>query len=137
MIELLKEKKYPLLSECSYFINSDYKKTKEVNLLALKFCDSDKLLDLLTMNKKFEALNFLCEKGYIAPKLCFWNVNGRVGNIPTTTKSKDVALVSGASPSIIQSLLSGGDFTPQGIMLTTLNNERYNLISEILKLNTK
>jgi hypothetical protein len=67
MIELLKEKKYPLLSECSYFINSDYKKTKEVNLLALKFCDSDKLLDLLTMNKKFEALNFLCEKGYIAP----------------------------------------------------------------------
>lgn len=73
------------------------------------------------------------EKGYIAPKLCFWNVNGRVGNIPTTTKSKDIALVSGASPSIIQSLLSGGDFTPQGIMLTTLNNERYNLISEILK----
>ena len=67
MIELLKEKKYQLLSECSYFYNNDYKKTKEVNLLALKFCDSDKLLDLLTINKKFEALNFLCEKGYIAP----------------------------------------------------------------------
>jgi hypothetical protein len=67
MTELLREKKYELLSECSYFINSEYKKTKEVNLLALKFCDSDKLLDLLTMNKKFEALNFLCEKGYIAP----------------------------------------------------------------------
>ena len=67
MIELLKEKKYSLLSECSYFINNDYKKTKEVNLIALKFCDSDKLLDLLTINKKFEALNFLCEKGYIAP----------------------------------------------------------------------
>jgi hypothetical protein len=73
------------------------------------------------------------EKGYTAPKLCFWNVNGRTGNVPTTSTSKDVALVSGASPSIIQSLLSGGDFTPQGIMLTTLNNERYNLISEILK----
>lgn len=67
MIELLKEKKYQLLSECSYFYNNDYKKTKEVNLIALKFCDSDKLLDLLTINKKFEALNFLCEKGYIAP----------------------------------------------------------------------
>ena len=67
MIELLKEKKYQLLSECSYFLNNEYKKTKEVNLLALKFCDSDKLLDLLTINKKFEALNFLCEKGYIAP----------------------------------------------------------------------
>lgn len=67
MTELLKEKKYTLLSECSYFINNDYKKTKEVNLLALKFCDSDKLLDLLTLNKKFEALNFLCEKGYISP----------------------------------------------------------------------
>lgn len=67
MTELLREKKYPLLSECSYFVNNDYKKTKEVNLLALKFCDSDKLLDFLTINKKFEALNFLCEKGYIAP----------------------------------------------------------------------
>jgi hypothetical protein len=67
MIELLREKKYSLLSECSYFVNNDYKKTKEVNLLALKFCDSDKLLDFLTINKKFEALNFLCEKGYIAP----------------------------------------------------------------------
>jgi hypothetical protein len=67
MIELLREKKYQLLSECSYFANNDYKKTKEVNLSALKFCDSDKLLDLLTMNKKFEALNFLCEKGYIIP----------------------------------------------------------------------
>ena len=67
MIELLKEKKYPLLSEGSYFLNNEYKKTKEVNLLALKLCDSDKFLDLLTMNKKFEALNFLCEKGYIAP----------------------------------------------------------------------
>lgn len=67
MTELLREKKYSLLSECSYFVNNDYKKTKEVNLLALKFCDSDKLLDFLTINKKFEALNFLCEKGYIAP----------------------------------------------------------------------
>jgi hypothetical protein len=67
MIELLKEKKYELLSEGSYFINNDYKKTKEVNLLALKFGDSDKLLDLLTVGKRIDALRFLCEKGYITP----------------------------------------------------------------------
>ena len=68
MTELLREKKYSLISECSYFNSrGELAKTKEVNLLALKFCDSDKLLDLLTINKKFEALNFLCEKGYIAP----------------------------------------------------------------------
>jgi len=63
MTELLREKKYPLLSECSYFINNDYKKTKEVNLLALKFCDSDSLNDL----SDFKTLEFLCKKGYIVP----------------------------------------------------------------------
>jgi hypothetical protein len=68
MIDLLKEKKYSLISECNYFNSkNEFAKTREVNLFALKFCDSDKLLDLLTMNKKFEALNFLCEKGYISP----------------------------------------------------------------------
>lgn len=68
MTELLREKGYLLISECNYFnLKGELTKTKEVNLLALKFCDSDKLLDLLTLNKKFEALNLLCEKGYIAP----------------------------------------------------------------------
>jgi hypothetical protein len=63
MIELLREKKYELLSECSYFINSEYKKTKEVNLLALKFCDSDGLNNL----SDYKTLIFLCDKGYILP----------------------------------------------------------------------
>ena len=63
--------------------------------------------------------------GYPMPKIVFWNVNGRIGNVPVSANQKDVALVSGASPAIVKSVLSGSDFTPTGIMLQTLNSERY------------
>jgi hypothetical protein len=59
------------------------------------------------------------------PNLVFWNVNGRVGNSPVKYDTKWTALVSGASPSIIKSLLGWEDMTPMGIMLKTLNSERY------------
>lgn len=63
--------------------------------------------------------------GYKMPKLVFWNVNGRIGNVPVNSNYKNVALVSGASPSIVKSVLAGKDFTPTGIMLETLNSKRY------------
>lgn len=72
--------------------------------------------------KKFE------KHGYKTPKLVFWNVNGRIGNVPVSKNTQNVGLVSGASPSIIKNLLGGKDFTPQGIMLDTVNNERYNFV---------
>jgi hypothetical protein len=86
MTELLREKKYQLLAESNYFDKKgELKKTKEVNLFALKFCDSDKLIGLLRDDKKFEALNFLCEKGYIAPveegKLKIEDLDFRVSTI--------------------------------------------------------
>ena len=71
---------------------------------------------------KFEAA------GYKMPKLAFWNVNGREGNVPVSADTKDVALISGASPSIVKNVLSGKDFTPKGIMLETLLSERYEKI---------
>jgi len=71
---------------------------------------------------KFEAA------GYKMPKLAFWNVNGREGNVPVSADTKDVALVSGASPSIVKNVLAGKDFTPKGIMLETLLSERYEKI---------
>jgi hypothetical protein len=63
--------------------------------------------------------------GYVAPKIVFWNVNGRQNNVPANVGDKNVALVSGASPSIMKSILSGKDFTPIGVMLETLNSKRY------------
>jgi hypothetical protein len=75
------------------------------------------------------ALNAIRQKysdaGYVAPKIVFWNVNGRQSNVPTNVTDRNVALVSGASPSIMKSILAGKDFTPMGVMLTTLNSKRY------------
>lgn len=67
------------------------------------------------------------ESGYNMPSLVFWNVNGRVENIPVKINDEGVALISGVSPSIIKSVLHG-DISPEKIMLKTLNNERYNNI---------
>lgn len=74
---------------------------------------------------KFEAA------GYKMPKLAFWNVNGREGNVPVSADTKDVALISGASPAIVKNVLSGKDFTPKGIMLETLMSERYEKITAL------
>lgn len=63
--------------------------------------------------------------GYELPKVVFWNVNGRVGNIPVRESDKGVALVSGFSPSILKSILGAGEFTPESIMLETIMNSRY------------
>lgn len=75
-----------------------------------------------------DIVNQYTYSGYKIPKVVFWNVNGRSRNVPVSSKIKNVALVSGASPSIMKSILSGKDFTPKGIMLETLTNERYSNI---------
>ncbi len=63
--------------------------------------------------------------GYEIPKIVFWNVNGRQGNVPAAADEKDIALISGASPAIIKSVLAGEDFTPRGVMVQTLSADRY------------
>ena len=67
--------------------------------------------------------------GYTTPKLIFWNVNaGYEGAIPM--KDKDgITFVSGASPSIFKSILTGK--TGQTLMLDTLLSERYEPITSI------
>jgi hypothetical protein len=68
------------------------------------------------------------EAGYTLPQLVFWNVDSRkVKNFPVSFNEKNVGLISGASPSIIKSIL-GGDIDPMKIMLNTLNNERYDKV---------
>lgn len=64
------------------------------------------------------------EYEYEIPGIIFWNVNGRPGNVPISFNEQNVALVSGASPSIMKSIL-GGVVSPLGIMNKTIDNERY------------
>lgn len=73
------------------------------------------------------------QAGFIMPKVVFWNVNGRTGNVPVTCDQKGVALISGCSPSIMKSFFEGKSITPKSIVLETLNNEVYQDIKIINK----
>jgi hypothetical protein len=60
--------------------------------------------------------------GYKRPKIVYWNVAPHKGS-PDIAHKKDVALISGFSPSILKAILSGEDFSPVGIMKREL--EKY------------
>lgn len=66
--------------------------------------------------------------GYKMPTLVFWNVNAAVyGNKPATMMDRGVAMVSGFSPAILTSILSGkGDSIE--LMLDAVGKVRYNYI---------
>ena len=63
--------------------------------------------------------------GYCMPKLIYWNVNARQNNIPQLGNDY-VSYVSGFSPSIFQSILSGK--TGYDLMMECLNKDRYAVI---------
>ena len=69
--------------------------------------------------------------GYEAPSLVFWNVNGRVGNLPINVKDRNATLVSGSSPSIVKMVLSG-EILPDSAMNKVVESERYKIIEEKL-----
>ena len=71
--------------------------------------------------RKYEAA------GYAMPNIVFWNLNSS-GNVPVSFDQKGVAMVSGFSPAIMKSILGGKEFTPEAIMLDTINAERYNVL---------
>lgn len=94
---------------------------------------SDMEYDPAWMGKtNYETIQMMYENaGYAMPKIAFWNVKGREGNVPVNAKAPNVALISGASPSIVKNVLAGKDFTPTGIMLETLNSDRYKVFNSL------
>ena len=65
------------------------------------------------------------QAGYKRPDIIFWNLNAREGNCPVTSGEAGTALVSGFSPSLMRSILSGKNVTPYDIMLETIGVSRY------------
>ena len=70
------------------------------------------------------------EAGYEVPKLIFWNLCGRPKNSPVVKSNVNTALVSGFSPAIMKTVLSGVETTPMSIMLETVLNDRYAITLE-------
>ena len=71
------------------------------------------------------AAERFAEVGYQLPKIVYWNLAARAGNVPVKFDENGTALVSGFSPSIMKSILAAKQFDPRSIMLETLNSERY------------
>lgn len=68
--------------------------------------------------------------GYDMPNIIYWNVMSRnTTNKPVTIKDDGTALVSGFSPSILQTVLSGNleQYTPLNVMLETVDVPRYKI----------
>ena len=72
------------------------------------------------------------EAGYALPKIVWWNLNARAGNVPVRFDEQGTALVSGFSPAILKNILAAKNFTPVDIMMDTLNSERYAPVSEAM-----
>ena len=85
-------------------------------------CSNDRLTNFESINQEYE------ECGYKRPNLVFWNVNSLTNQSPIRKNDKGVCLVSGCSPVILKTLLSGKEISPIDIMLEILNKDIYKTI---------
>ena len=69
------------------------------------------------------------EAGYKMPKIVYWNIQSRNDNFPVQFNKEGVGLVSGFSPSLLTSVLSGKDLTPFSMMMEVINSERYSVVA--------
>lgn len=67
--------------------------------------------------------------GYKSPNIVFWNVNSRQNNVPVRFNKDGVGLVSGASPAVLQAVLSG-NINPIDIMMRAVDQDKYKLFAE-------
>lgn len=111
-----------ILSRANEYKISQDEMPKNILIISdMEFDECGRLTNYESIKLRYQA------SGYRIPNLVFWNVNGRVGNNPVTVNDQGVALVSGASPQIIKTVLSG-DVNPVGIMEKTINAKRYEFI---------
>ena len=69
--------------------------------------------------------HFYGEAGYEMPALVFWNVNARNVQFPMKADERGFVNVSGFSPSIFKTLMTGESTSPEELMLEVLGSERY------------
>ena len=112
-------------------VNNNLKQEEMVEKIIIV---SDMQFDSAVVDKRTNYTEHLkekfLEKGYKLPDLIYWNASG---NTKTTyhalSKDKNVALVSGANPSLYKQILEGKIKTPFETMLETLNDEIFNCVT--------
>lgn len=66
--------------------------------------------------------------GYVMPKIVFWNLNSKSDNFPVKSDDKGTFMVSGFSPEIMKTVLSGKSTNPIELILETIQSDRYEAI---------
>jgi len=107
------------------------------NILILSDMEFDCMVDFGSYGRRNEAFFTIMkrkfqEKGYLIPRLIFWNINSRSGTIPVRENELGVALVSGFSPAVAKMVLSNKT-DPFDCLLEQLNSERYQAVEDALK----
>jgi len=69
------------------------------------------------------------DHGYVLPNIVFWNLNSYGSQAPVSFEENGTALISGFSPAILKSILSGETFTPYSILMDTIGSERYSAVT--------
>lgn len=67
--------------------------------------------------------------GYEVPKIVYWNLNARTGNVPVQARDNNTALVSGFNPNVLKAVLTDTPYDPVKIMLDTIDAERYRVFN--------
>jgi hypothetical protein len=65
------------------------------------------------------------DAGYKMPKIVYWNIQSRRGDVPVAFDKTGTALISGFSPAIMTSVLTAEEFNPVSIMDETILSDRY------------
>lgn len=113
-----------LMNATKHKISQDEMPTKLLIISDMEFDTATRRSDTnyTAIKKKYK------EYGYEMPEIIFWNVNGRsTNNFPVSFNKEGVALVSGASPSILKSVLKGS-VSPTKVLRDTIDNPRYDIV---------
>ena len=68
--------------------------------------------------------------GYVMPQIVFWNLRSDcTKDVPVQHDARGVALLSGYSPAILKSLMTGVEVSPWVIMRAAIDDARYTAIA--------
>lgn len=82
----------------------------------------------------FEAIEEKYSKsGYTRPQIYFWNVNGNINDFPVSTDDNGTCMISGASPSVLKTVLRCSEISPIPILRETLDDDRYEMVRKCLE----
>lgn len=70
--------------------------------------------------------------GIDMPQIVFWNLRGNTCDFPVCQDDTNVIMLSGYSPALLSSILSGEKVTPLTVLMNILDSPRYDVVRKVL-----